>query len=331
MNTDIWTNVCKIISRQISPQVRRDGIKNIIFPEQIPPQDLAKLPDCPSPCDMKHKEHELGIGLTGNPTYCVDGKVLTLSRGKMLFIPAGTPHGATQKIVRFTTTPDPTLPSSILWFTAHPFGVQMQLSFMAENDEPCQANWRMFMGRHFASLMDQLLEELRSASYEYDHIGKYVLLEFLHRCIRAIRQAEQMAMTLRRKAMRNDSKPLPDRIQAAREYIFSNYYSNITLDDIAAAADCSVSYLTQHFKAATGRTPMQYLLAVRMKVARELLATNMKIHEIATVVGLPDPAYFSRVFTRFHKVSPMEYRKKQTQITSPSNKSARLHRKRNVK
>ena len=47
----------------------------------------------------------------------------------------------------------------------------------------------------------------------------------------------------------------------------------------------------------------------RMERAQYLLLTShASVKEIAHAVGLPDPAYFSRIFTRLYRVPPSEYR-----------------------
>ena len=56
-------------------------------------------------------------------------------------------------------------------------------------------------------------------------------------------------------------------------------------------------------------TPMQYILQLRISVAKNYLeSSNKNITEIADAVGYDNPLYFSRLFTKYTGMSPKEYR-----------------------
>ena len=66
----------------------------------------------------------------------------------------------------------------------------------------------------------------------------------------------------------------------------------------------------KEFAKATGMAPLNYLLAVKMGRAMELLIQpHLTIKEIAASLGFEDPYYFSRLFKRREGVSPESYRK----------------------
>ncbi|MFQ6964891.1 MAG: helix-turn-helix transcriptional regulator [Oscillospiraceae bacterium] len=85
--------------------------------------------------------------------------------------------------------------------------------------------------------------------------------------------------------------------------------SSITVDDIAAFAGVSRSWLYRGFMQRFGRSPTALLRETRLKTARTLLrGTTMHISEIAWSVGYPDALYFSRVFAASEGCSPSVYR-----------------------
>jgi len=71
----------------------------------------------------------------------------------------------------------------------------------------------------------------------------------------------------------------------------------------------SPSHFTARFRTATGQSPIDYLLRLRMERAAWLLQNgDQAIEAIARQVGYEDPAYFSRRFTRHHGCPPRAYR-----------------------
>jgi AraC family L-rhamnose operon transcriptional activator RhaR/AraC family L-rhamnose operon regulatory protein RhaS len=85
----------------------------------------------------------------------------------------------------------------------------------------------------------------------------------------------------------------------------------MTLPELAAIANCSVNTLLRLFKQATGRTPMDYLLHLRLSEAARLLrASDMTITQIAYQVGFTDSSYFSRQFKKQTGWTPLDYRQR---------------------
>jgi transcriptional regulator GlxA family with amidase domain len=88
-----------------------------------------------------------------------------------------------------------------------------------------------------------------------------------------------------------------------------HYGEPVTLADMGQIAGMSARTLQRHFAAVTRITPLQYLLQLRIAGACRLLReTDMKANEIAVHCGIPDPAYFSRLFRQAIGVSPRAYR-----------------------
>lgn len=98
-------------------------------------------------------------------------------------------------------------------------------------------------------------------------------------------------------------------IRDTERYITENYDQKITIQDIADEVYLTPQYLCKVFKDETGTTINNYITDMRMKKAKELLMDrNLKLYEVAAMVGYHDPNYFTRVFKRYFKMSPSEYR-----------------------
>ena len=84
---------------------------------------------------------------------------------------------------------------------------------------------------------------------------------------------------------------------------------SFTVDDMAGAVFMSRSCYFKKLKAITGMSPNEYLKAVRMQRAAELISqSDRPMGEIAFDVGINDSHYFSSCFKKQYGITPTEYR-----------------------
>jgi AraC-like DNA-binding protein len=96
---------------------------------------------------------------------------------------------------------------------------------------------------------------------------------------------------------------------AVQEFIHANMRRQIALADLAKVVELHPTYFSDQFKKVVGVRPLDYLMRRRIERAQYLLLTSpASVKEIADAVGIADPAYFSRVFTRLGGAAPSEYR-----------------------
>lgn len=89
----------------------------------------------------------------------------------------------------------------------------------------------------------------------------------------------------------------------------NNFSKDWKLDGLLKIAHMSRSNLMRVFRKATGQTPIEYLVRLRIQKAMELLrTTTLTITEIALEVGFNDSNYFSRQFRKTIGQSPSDYR-----------------------
>lgn len=101
-------------------------------------------------------------------------------------------------------------------------------------------------------------------------------------------------------------------IQHAEEWLHQNHaQKDISLELLAAEMGMSARNFARRFKAATGKSPLNYLHALRIAAAKELLETeNSGIQQIASRVGYTDVLFFRTLFKRHAGLSPNDYRKR---------------------
>ncbi len=98
-------------------------------------------------------------------------------------------------------------------------------------------------------------------------------------------------------------------IREAEAYLQSHFQRGVSIEQLARAVNMSPRNLIRRFKAATGRVPGEYLQALRVAAARELLEGGAaSVQQICTQIGYEDLAFFRRVFKRHTGVAPAEYR-----------------------
>ena len=86
----------------------------------------------------------------------------------------------------------------------------------------------------------------------------------------------------------------------------------VALQDHASRLGITVAQLREEVRLATGSTPKEYILRVRLSKAKDLLAaTDQSVVQIARAVGYDDPAYFTRLFTQRVGLSPTGFRRSQ--------------------
>ena len=83
----------------------------------------------------------------------------------------------------------------------------------------------------------------------------------------------------------------------------------LSLRDVAREVGMTPGHLTTVVRRRTGRTVQEWIIERRMTEARSLLAdTDLPVAEVARRVGVTDPGYFSRLFSRAHGASPRQWR-----------------------
>ncbi|MEG0942204.1 MAG: response regulator [Angelakisella sp.] len=98
-------------------------------------------------------------------------------------------------------------------------------------------------------------------------------------------------------------------LQKIRSLVSQGYGGNLSTSSVSEQLGLHPNYFCALFKQKTGETFTDYLRSVRIKKAMELMATtNLKMYEIALMVGYHDNAHFYRAFKQVSGVSPGHYK-----------------------
>ena len=150
---------------------------------------------------------------------------------------------------------------------------------------------------YLQELFENSLAEYRSRKFRWDEIVKGNILETL------ILIARDLEL---------DNKNLPpDFIQIIVDYIEININKRIKVKDIAQKFNYSESYVTKAFKKATGMPLAEFIRQKKIYKATSIISNdNLKIENIAEMLGFDSYATFNRCFKKYLGISPSEYKSK---------------------
>ncbi|MNP07149.1 HTH-type transcriptional activator Btr [compost metagenome] len=128
------------------------------------------------------------------------------------------------------------------------------------------------------------------------------------RCIQDL--VGYVAGVMERLALSANYSSRDNEIKRMLEFVDRHYDENLRLETLAGLFNYSSSYLGQLFKNQTGEYFNAYLDKIRIHKAKELLASGMKVYEVAEKVGYSNVNYFHGKFKKIEGRSPSAYQKK---------------------
>jgi AraC-like DNA-binding protein len=103
-------------------------------------------------------------------------------------------------------------------------------------------------------------------------------------------------------------------IARVRDLLHEHMDGNLGLDELAEVAGIDRFRLTRLFQRAFGTSPHAYLVRLRLRAARRLLATGRTPAQVAAEVGFADQSHLGRWFRRAYRMTPAAYRQMCTNV-----------------
>lgn len=191
--------------------------------------------------------------------------------------------------------------------------------YCADKDEPWVYMWFEITGRTAHKFLDSIALSEQSPIYhtkDTERVAKqfdcmfeslktkneYLYISDLLKLMAVMNETSHVRITQR-------SASLRECINMCIAYINSNFSKKITVKDLCEVANMERSYLFRMFKSYTGMSPQEYLIRYKMQYASRLIAIEKySVGEAAKSVGYDDQFAFSKLFKKYHKVSPSEYK-----------------------
>lgn len=160
------------------------------------------------------------------------------------------------------------------------------------------------------SLLEQIILVNREQKYCYELYTKDYLIRIWILLLE--RQSRESASITTPKAAKISMDEA--RAKEAIRYIEEHYANQITLDDIADSIHVSKSECCRCIRRCMKMTPFEYLMKYRIFVAAGMLCTDGSDESIATLasrVGFNSSSYFNKLFRKYLKCTPTQYKAKQ--------------------
>ncbi len=106
----------------------------------------------------------------------------------------------------------------------------------------------------------------------------------------------------------DDTKTFLEKAMKIVEENLSNQDFNV--QELVKAMAMSQSGFYRQIKSITGQSVVEFIRDIRLKRAAQLLAsTDLRVQEVATIVGIEDAKYFRKMFQQVYQYAPSEYAK----------------------
>jgi len=154
---------------------------------------------------------------------------------------------------------------------------------------------------HLCSLADLLADECVKVDAPHQAYGTSLGLVIFHH-LAALLEAERPG--------RNTGGLTPLQLRRTIEFMEQGWAGSVGLSELASVAGLSQSYFSRAFRASTGMSPLQWLLALRVRRAQQmLLETDASLSDLALKCGFADQSHFTRTFHAIAGEPPGAWRK----------------------
>lgn len=174
--------------------------------------------------------------------------------------------------------------------------------YTSSTEDNIQSSEEYTVLKDFLSII--LCESVQRNS-DYDEEIESILIDLLYHLINNFHY-----LTYEKEELKENSEQLA-RYHRISKYIFNNYDTNITLQDIAKKEFLSPHYLSHEIKYATGYSFTDLVNQTRVEESVKLLLdTDLSISEISDEIGFSHVRYLNKNFKIYYECTPLQFRKK---------------------
>lgn len=245
-----------------------------------------------------HDFHKILILLSGDITYCVEGRSYDLLPNDIVLINAGEVHrpiinsdGIYERIIIYVS------PAFLSAYQEKDNDLSLCLR-QAAREQSHVLRFHSSQSVRLVSAIQALDHSMTDEEYASALHQKLLFLEFM--------------IQLNRSALHHgiefiDNSPSDEKIIAILDYLGKHLTEDISIDDLSARFYISRYYLMHTFKEQTGYTIGNYLSTKRLFLAQNLIAKGSPITEVCYSCGFKNYSTFSRAYKKNFGEAPRDY------------------------
>ncbi|GGD94931.1 helix-turn-helix domain-containing protein [Paenibacillus nasutitermitis] len=223
--------------------------------------------------------HILILQLKGEALYFIDGETVELSKGDLLYIPAGTVRSGKNSLS------GPHKKCSAHFLINEPEKLPF---YRGKKSFKIKLNLFNYMQQRFSFLVHQWLTQLP----EYLVICEGIVIEML-------------GHVARDSEMKQFSPAKVRLVKETQNYLLHHFKEKVSISELASQLNRTPNYLTNTYKEITGFTPISYVHHLRIQTAIQLLGSSpITIREVSDLLGYSDQSHFNKMFKKLMGYPP---------------------------
>ena len=248
---------------------------------------------------QSHTEHEILCVIQGEMTLHINNICYEAGAGDMFWIQSGalvTVEDMSANCVYYYALVD------LRSMVAH------ESAFLTYCDRMDDNTWRIdtFLGRNPMTLRETFDQLVRCSKTRSTLGSQFEMRGLVMQFVGRILQDGRWHTT---EQMLDPDVRAQRAVRRVLALIEDRYSQELTLADMAKAAELSPNYFCRYFKKIAGCSPVEYLIDYRLNTAAYMLTTTEDgIADIALACGFNDTSHFIKFFRRKKGVTPRRYR-----------------------
>ena len=245
-----------------------------------------------------HDFYEVYFLLGGEVAYWVEGRIIRLQPGDLLFINPMELHRP------MTDQADAVCERFVLWvnkdYLESLSTPKAKLAGCFDTNQPNHSHLIRPSGAERAVLtarMGELVRECYSKDFGSQISARGILMQLLVQLNRLARRADGQ----------QEGEQLSPLVQGALHYIGENLSAELSLESVAGAMFVSKYHLSHAFTREVGISVYRYILLRRLMIARQMLTAGESAGQVCRSCGFTDYTSFYRAFKSEYGVSPREF------------------------